>query len=396
MPHAPAILLTAFEPSGDTLGAALARKLRELRPDVTLHGFGGPRMRDAGVDVIEDTTQHAVMLAGALGQVREHTRRVGVLKQWLRGHEIRAFVPIDSPAANWSICKLVRTRSPRARIVHLVAPQLWAWATWRIRKMRRLSDHALCLLPFEPAWFESRGVPASFVGHPLFEPGAIAPHEPDNAPSWPAGSPKLALLPGSRPGEWAKNWRVMLDVWAQLKHKHPSLSASVAAVNADAEKKLREMFEHWLRAVPSPDRAMFASSLDFRAAQADAVLAWADVVLVVSGTATLQVAAHGKPMIPVYNMSWLQWQLVGQWIVHTRTFTLPNLIAEHIKIPRVLPEFIPHFGAVPPLVEAVDELFGDSAAAVKQREGLARVCAAFEGGRFSDLAAERFLAIAGL
>lgn len=396
MPHASAILLTAFEPSGDTLGAALARRLRELRPGLTLHGFGGPRMRDAGVDVIEDTTQHAVMLASALGQVREHTRRLGVLKRWLNDHPIRALVPIDSPAANWSICKLVRSRSPQSRIVHLVAPQLWAWATWRIRKMRRLSDHALCLLPFEPEWFESRGVPASFVGHPLFEPGAIDPREPDGAPPWPTGSPRLALLPGSRPGEWAKNWRVMLDVWARLKRKHPSLSASVAAVNAGAEEKLREIFEHWLRTVPSPERAALAASLDFRSSQADAVLAWADVVLVVSGTATLQVAAHGKPMIPVYNMSRLEWQLLGRWIVHTRTFTLPNLIAEHLKTPRVLPEFIPHFGKVEPLVEAVDSLLSDEAAAAKQREGLARVCAAFQGRRFSDVAAERFLAITGL
>ena len=101
-------------------------------------------------------------------------RRKADLATWLGQHDIAAHVPVDSPAANWSMCRATRNVQPNASVVHLVGPQLWAWAEWRIRRLRKLTDHVMCLLPFEPAWFGERGVSGTFVGHPLFTESANA------------------------------------------------------------------------------------------------------------------------------------------------------------------------------------------------------------------------------
>ena len=98
-------------------------------------------MRRSGAELIESTTDRAMMLAGAATQAYEHLKRLGRLKKWLLDNKITAFVPTDSPAANWSICAKVRRHQPEAKVVHLVAPQLWAWAPWRVKKLRRLTDH---------------------------------------------------------------------------------------------------------------------------------------------------------------------------------------------------------------------------------------------------------------
>ncbi len=163
------LLFTAFEPSGDCLAAPVIDTIRRREPQVPIWAFGGGRMEAAGATLIERTTDRAVMLAGIAVQARRHQRRLAALKRWLADHPLAVHVPVDSPAANWSICRLVRRQASDASIVHLAAPQLWAWATWRVRRLRRLTDRVLCLLPFEPAWFARRGIPGVFVGHPLFD-----------------------------------------------------------------------------------------------------------------------------------------------------------------------------------------------------------------------------------
>lgn len=380
------ILLTAFEPSGDALGAAFARALLQQCPDLRLCAMGGPAMAQAGVELVQTTTEHAVMLHGAAAQVLEHRRRVQRLRQWLAEHRIHALVPIDSPAANWSICQAVRDTQPQARIVHLVAPQLWAWAPWRIGKLRRLTDHVLCLLPFEPDWFGARGVKATFVGHPLFdEPAQSQRGELVQDGQAIDGTLRLALLPGSRPGEIAKNWPTMLEVFTGLRGRHGDLVGVVAAREQRAAEQVR--------ALTGPARI---DSLHIVSGQTPAVLRWSDVVLVVSGTATLQVAAVPRPMVALFNVNRLAWSLLGRFLVQTRTFTLPNLVAQWQGEPGAIPEFVPHFRQVPPLLEAVDHLLGDEAARRQQRQRLHRVAEAFAGVRFAEEAPRVMRQVAGL
>jgi lipid-A-disaccharide synthase len=366
MSDAPVILFTAFEPSGDDHASGVIAAIKQMAPQVRIMAYGGPKMQAAGAELIETTTEHAVMLAGAIGQAWAHKQRVGRVRQWLKNNRIAVHVPVDSPAANWAICQAVRDLAPQARITHLVAPQLWAWAPGRIKKLRRLTDHVLCLLPFEQEWFTSRGVKTTFVGHPLFDkPRRTGEGQLLGLPS--QASPKLALLPGSRRGEILKNWPTMLKVVAELRQKHPGLLA-VGALRDDAAIQML------------PDKGMtLPPGVLLKTGRTEAVLDWADAVLVVSGTATLLVAAYRKPMVTMFNANPVLWHGIGRWLINTRTFTLPNLISESLGIGRAVPEFVPHFGQVEPIVDALEPLLANAAARQKQERMIDQLIAPFHG-----------------
>ena len=375
------VLITAFEPSGDALAASLVTSLRKRDAEMRFVGFGGPKMQHAGVELLENTTEHAVMLTGAMSQVMVHRARLKRLAEHLRDHPVDALIPVDSAAANWSICKQVRSNCPSAKIIHLVLPQIWAWAGWRIHKLRRLTDHVMCILPFEPAWLEARGVRGTFVGHPLF--GHLTDGPADAAPMSTAidGPPRLAVLAGSRSSVIRANLPTMLDVVARLQSDHADLRTQIVSAGETASSLARDMLaQHaWPGETPSV--------VD----QVDDALDTADVVLVNSGTATLNVAAHRKPMVVMYNVGRVQWCLLGWWLVRTRTFALPNVIAEAEGSGRIVPEFVPHFGDAAPVYDRVAALFEDGSARQEQVENLKRIGELFAGRAFGDCAADAVL-----
>ena len=382
--HPRGLLFTAFEPSGDQLAAPVIARLRAMRPDLPIHAIGGPRMAAAGATLIESTGEHAVMLLGALSHAMEHRRRVKRLAGWLAANPIVGHVPVDSPAANWAICNLVRSMQPQAKITHLVTPQIWAWGGWRIKKLRRLTDHVLCILPFEPAWLKERGVTGTFVGHPLYTDLAATIHDAPKI-DLPPGSPRLALLPGSRPSEHRRNWPTMLAAYEELAKKHAGLTGIVAAVDDAAMQRLRTI-----------EPRAWPASLHVKVGAVDDVLRWCDTALVVSGTATLHTAVFEKPMVVLYNVSRLTWNLLGRLLVSTRTFSLPNLIAQSQGNGRIVPEFVPHFGAVAPVADAVGALLSDAELRTEQVRDLRVVGDAFRGLRFAEQAAQVIVRTTGI
>ena len=369
------ILFTAFEPSGDALAAPVIAHIKAIQPDRPIVAMGGPKMAQAGAQLIETTTGHAVMLADALAHVQEHRRRIGVLRQWMQTHHPAAVVPTDSPAANWATCKLARKLHPQARIIHLAAPQLWAWAPWRIHKLRRLTDRVMCLLPFEPAWFSQRGVRATFVSHPIFESPASLTET-----SFAQGHPRLALLPGSRASEIKRNWPTMEQAYRVLQQRHPKLVGIIAAAD-DARR------DQLLHLMPSglPD------ALEIVTGQTGQVLTWADVSLTVSGTATLQTAAHNTPMVVLYNVNRLSWELVGRWLIRHRPLSLPNLISQSVGLGSVVPELMPHFGQAQPVVQALEPLLSTPQARDRQREAFATIRQHFHNVPFAQTAGATLL-----
>ena len=381
MAVSPCILFTAFEPSGDELAAPVVGALRRLVPDVPIYAFGGPQMAEAGAVLIEDTTQNAAMHISAVRQARAHHQRLRRLKHWLADHPVAVHVPTDAPAANWPICKMIKRRTdPQAKVVHLVAPQVWAWASWRVARLRRWSDLVLCLLPFEPAWFEQHGVKAQFIGHPLFDRPLDADEMNWQSVSYPDGRPRLALLPGSRPGEISANWPVMLRVFNSLAQHYSQLTALVAAGDNAAANQIRALTPAW------PARMKLLE------AQTDAVLHWADMVLTVSGTATLHVARHAKPMAIVYRVGPFAWHAAGRWIVRTRTFTLPNLIAAggpHAeRNTHLVREFVPFWGDALPIVAELVALLKSPDKAQRQVAALKKVIEPFASHRAGPEAAD--------
>ncbi len=365
-----AILFAAFEPSGDALAAKLAAELRRRDVEWSVHALGGPALRRAGAELIEETTGGAAMGLSVLGHAAEHRRRLHRLTAWLAEHPIAAVVPVDSPAANWSICSLVRKHQPAAKVIHLVCPQVWAWATWRVRRLRRLSDHVLCILPFEPAWLARYGVAATFVGHPLFDDTDLQSLGRDGS------GLRLAMLPGSRTSEIDANWPTMLQVFETLQKQHPHLRGIAAAANSQIAARLQASL-----CVLDDPRICIEDD-------ADQVLLTSDAALVVSGTATLHAAARRCPMVVFYNVSRPAWHLFGRWVIKTRTFSLPNILAESLDLRGRVPEFVPHFRQVAPLVTAMDRALCDSAERQQQADLFTAIAARFADRPFATSAAD--------
>jgi lipid-A-disaccharide synthase len=377
-----AILFTAFEPSGDDHASAVIAAVRRRHPRAVIYAWGGPKMEAAGAQIIERTGDDAVMGVPGLAKIREHQRINKRIGAWLAAHpEVGVHVPVDSPAANFPVCEIARKHG--MRVVHLVAPQVWAWGSWRVKKLRRLSDLVLCLLPFEQAWFERRGVPARFVGHPLFDTVLDTRALDARAAELPAGAPRIALLPGSRPAELRKNFPLLLESFRRLRSDSHGAAGVVAVTSEGAAGRLRE---------DAARLGGWPQGLEIVWGETDAVVRWCQIALVVSGTVTLQVARQQRPMVIVYKSSRWFYEFVGRWIVSTPFFTLPNLIAGR----EIVPELVPHFGDAEPIVERVSRLIEDDAAASRQIEELGRVCAAFGGHTASESAAEAIAEAAGL
>ncbi len=324
----PGILFTVFEPSGDQLAAPIIALLKRQMPEVPIYAWGGKKMAKAGAEIIEDTCDQGAMLLPGWSVIREHMAMQKRIAAFLAEGTVSLHVPVDSPAANFPICK--KSRRAGCTVVHLVAPQIWAWAQHRIRKLRRLTDLVLCLLPFEEAWFQERNVPAVYIGHPIFD-RPIADVS-DKIGGLPHGSPRLALLPGSRRSEVRANFPLMLRTFLDLQASHRGMAGVVVATNDLLAEEIERL------AADSSD------ALIVRTKMLNETLAWCDLALVTSGTVTLQVARAGRPMVVVYKvrrgLSWILYRTIGRWLVKTKHFALPNVLAGA----EVAPEFAPHFG----------------------------------------------------
>ena len=171
----PVIFLIAAEASGDAHGAGLVAALKSRLPGARLIGAGGAKMAAAGCDLLLDMTAQAAMLHGPLFKLRYFHRCLKQLKARMADLKPDVVVPIDSPALNWHVAKAAHRLG--APVMYYVAPQVWAWARWRVKKLRRLTDRVACILPFEQAYLQQRGVKARFVGHPLFDHLAPRPAE---------------------------------------------------------------------------------------------------------------------------------------------------------------------------------------------------------------------------
>lgn len=373
----PPLLFTAFEPSGDELAGPVIRALLARRPELRIVGWGGPKMRAAGADIVEETTHDASMGVPGPAKIAEHlalNKRIG---GWLREHTPALHVAVDSPAANFPICKL--SKAAGSRVVHLAAPQVWAWARHRVHKLRRRTDLVLCLLPFEERWFREHDVPATFIGHPLFD-DANGPTADSDGAGFPAGSPKALLLPGSRAKEWRLNFPTMLETFRAVVARWPDAAGVVVASSERAETALR----HFADAHGGWPERLSIVLRDVRGAAR-----WCDAALAVSGTVSLHLAREATPMVLCYRIRRWQYALVGRWVVRSDFATLPNLIAGK----HVVPEFVPYAGEGRGPRDAFLALLASEPQRHAQRRALEAACAPFRGRHAAPAAADAILAM---
>ena len=354
-------LFTAFEHSGDAHAAPVIAALLSLDPSARIVAFGGDRMAAAGAELIERTAGDGTMGVPALSKVlaiRAIARRV---EAFAAKHAIAVHVPVDSPAANFPMC--ARTRRHGAKVVHLVAPQLWAWGPWRIGKLRRLTNHVLCLLPFEEQWFSSRGVRATFIGHPVVNGGDAHTSSPLPEDAARRGDPSVLLLPGSRTLEVDRNATLLLEAWDAIARDNPSARAIVCAASA----LVRDRFMS-IAGAQLDDRVRVVTGC------IDAAAAWCDFAIAVSGTVSLDITRACKPMIGVYRTGKVG-TLVGGLMLRAPHRLLPNILAGR----EIVPEFVPYSGASEPILAVARRMARDRSWRDAITQDLARVLAQFAG-----------------
>lgn len=319
----PQILISAGEASGEMYAARLAAALRK-RADVGLFGLGGPRMREAGVELVADSSEVAVV------GISEFFRRIPagwrVIRRLVQESERRRpvlAVLVDSPALNLRLAR--RLRRQGVRNVYFVCPQLWAWRPWRVRLVKRRFVRALCIFPFEEEFYRRAGVPVDFVGHPLVDQVRAQRTREEFAARYDLdpSQPIIALLPGSRPGELGHNLPPMLEACRLLQKEGRHQFALAVAPGLG----LGQLFPY-----ATSDVAVHL----VEDATYDA-LAAADVAIVSSGTATVEAALLGAPMVVVYRLSPLTAYL-AQHLVRTPFFSMVNLIAGRRIVPELFQE----------------------------------------------------------
>ncbi|MGA2253470.1 MAG: hypothetical protein ABSG53_02315 [Thermoguttaceae bacterium] len=234
------LFFSAGEPSGDLHAANLICQLQQRYQPFEAVGFGGPRMAATGCQLHADLTELAVMWFGrALANLHKFWALAGRADRYFRHHRPDAVVLVDYPGFNWWIAW--RAKIHGIPVFYYTPPQIWAWATWRAKKMRRLSDHVLCSLPFEEAWFRQRGCNATFVGHPFFD--EVRRHTLDESflESHRRTGPLVTILPGSRTQEVLHNLPWFLKAAARVRQAIPEARFAVAAFKPKHAQMAAEM-----------------------------------------------------------------------------------------------------------------------------------------------------------
>ena len=325
MPRAPRILLSAGEASGDRLGAGLARALCQSCPDVELYGMGGPQMAEAGVRLIQDASEVAVVgFQEVLAHLPAIRKAMRLLEAAVERERPDLLVPIDFPDFNLRLA--ARARRAGVDVVYFVSPQVWAWRRGRVRLIRRLVRRMLVLFPFETEFYEAAGVPVTFVGHPLAEHVREARGRAELCAVTGLDPQReiLALVPGSRRSEVERLLAPMLQAVALVRGRRPETQSLVTL----APGLSRDWFDAEISRLGNTDVRLHAG--DF-----PEVLSLCQAGLVASGTASLEAAVTGLPMAVVYKMNPLSYA-IGRALSNLDSVAMPNLVAGR----RVVPELI--------------------------------------------------------
>ena len=361
---APTIALIAGEDSGDQLGADLIDALRLRFPDARFVGIGGPRMMARGFESWHDIRELSVM---GFAEVVSHLPRLLRLRKDLLGKLMTArpdvTVGIDAPDFNLGVER--KLKAAGLRTIHYVSPSVWAWREKRAEKIGQSADRVLCLFPMEPPIYAKHGIDARFVGHPLADrfPMVSDRAAPREALGLPHDAPVLAVLPGSRPSEIDRIGAIFIAAAKRVAATMPNLRIVVPAANERVHARLVTLLADFSGTPP----------LLTDGHAHEAMLA-ADVVLLASGTATLEAMLAKRPMVVGYRVSPTSYRIARALrMLKTDVYSLPNILARACGLGRrlLVPEFMQDDCTAENLADATLALLGDS----ERRGG---VVAAFE------------------
>lgn len=361
MTHQPIrIALVVGEASGDLLAAHLIRALKRYVPQAEFYGIGGPQMIAEGFQALWPAELLSVHgYAEALRRYRELSSMRKAFLQQLLDHPPSVFIGVDAPDFNLWLEK--RVKEAGIPSIHYVSPSIWAWRGGRIHKIGAAVSRVLCLFPFEPALYEAQGIPVSYVGHPLAD---MLPLEPDRAAAreqWgiPQDIPVFAVLPGSRQSEMRNLGGPFIGAMHRLQQRYPQAQFIVPF----ATPQTRALFEAELARQGA--HGLNLRCVDGGSVNSHQAMTACDVVLVASGTATLEAALLKRPLVMAYRMGGLSWQLMRR-MAYLPYHSLPNILAGRFVVPEFLQDEV-----------TADNLAQALANAYEDRDTTARLQAVF-------------------
>jgi lipid-A-disaccharide synthase len=338
------IALVAGEASGDLLGSGLIREIRRLVPDARFEGIAGPRMVGEGARTFYAMESISIM---GLDGLFKNLLNILSIRRGLHRRFVQSrpdvFVGIDVP--DFNIGLEARLKSAGIPTVHYVSPTVWAWRRYRIRKIRRAVTHMMTLFPFEADFYEEHGVPVTCVGHPLADGiSVLSREEARNRLDLPESEAVVAVLPGSRDSEIARLGELFVAAAQKLAEAHPRLHFVIPCARPDLRDRLHLMVRNVLPAGAS-------TLVD---GNAQLCLQSADVALLASGTAALEAALVGTPMVVAYRVSALSYAMVKMFSTVDH-YSMPN----HLLQRPIVPEYLQGEATADNLADAVGQLLED-------------------------------------
>jgi lipid-A-disaccharide synthase len=376
----PRLLLSCGEASGDLYAGALTRELLACDPTLRISGLGGPQFAAAGGTLVDDYRDLAV--TGLTEAIAKLPRSFEARRRLVAAAEAErpdVLVLIDFPDFNFRLAPPIKRLG--VPVVYYISPQIWAWRPGRIKTMRAIADRVLVIFPFEEAIYRDGGVPVEFVGHPLVD---LAVPSSDRAAFLGAhrltpSAPTIAILPGSRPNEVARILPDLAAAGERIRAAVPGAQFLIARA---------PHLDPGLFAAVGPQGLGKSAPVAVVDGDTDAVLASADVALTASGTATVQTALHDTPMVIVYRVSPMSYQLLRR-LVKVEAIGMANLIAGE----RIVPELVQDAFTPEAVAAEAISMLTDRARAARIRAGLAKVRARLGGPGASRRAAEAILRV---
>ncbi|MDR2705694.1 MAG: lipid-A-disaccharide synthase [Planctomycetaceae bacterium] len=306
---------SAGEPSGDIHAAALINKIRELLPDAEFIGFGGTQMQKAGCQLLFEMTTLAFM--GIVQVITNYFLFRNILnnaKKYFKKYHVDAVILVDYPGFNWHVARAAKEQG--IPVFYFMPPQLWSWASWRVRKMKKWVDWILCPLPFEERWFRQHGCQTVYIGHPFFEEIRNKISDPTFLESfYPqyGNAPILTLLPGSRTKEVMMNLDDMLLTVEYIRSLLPKVRPVFSPVSIQHAEYIQKRLNELEISIP-----IFVG-------HTQELIRAADCCLAVSGSVSLELLACNKPTVIYYRVGMLPF-LIQRFFRRTRYITLVNLL----------------------------------------------------------------------
>ncbi|MCF8066997.1 MAG: lipid-A-disaccharide synthase [Desulfobacterales bacterium] len=366
------VMIVAGEASGDLHGSMLVKEMFQRDNALSFYGVGGKAMKDAGVEILVDAeTLSVVGITEVIPKLPTVFRSMRTVKQALKKMRPDLLVLIDYPDFNLRIAPYAKKLG--IPVLYYVSPQIWAWRSGRVKKIKKCVDHMAVILPFEADFYRKYDVPVTFIGHPLFDERVFPSRE--DIESKKDEPPVIGLLPGSRIGELSRHLPIMLDTAGEIASRLGDVKFALSLAPSIKKSFMEELI------TGHPE----ASRIEIVSGGAEKVILQSRMVIAVSGTVTLEIGLFGMPMVVIYKVSPISYR-IGRALIQVKNISIVNLIAGKT----IVPELIQHEANPVNIADEACKIFQDAALLKTLRSELLDVRGALGGpgasGRLAEIA----------